>query len=116
MGLFDSFSKTAETSDRQADPNLRTHYYKATMQQTRQAIQHLIHAKQWQVTLDNAEYNEYTVQIDAGNEVVFNLYSVSGLETAVDLYVNSNKMFGYSQKIVREVYQYLDQHLTASGK
>ncbi|MGL4972325.1 MAG: hypothetical protein ACRC6H_04200 [Culicoidibacterales bacterium] len=112
MGIFDKFSKTAETSDRQADPSLRTHYYKATMSQAEQAIQHLIHAKQWELTLNNTEYHEYTMQVDKGTEVTVNLYTVSVLETAIDLYANSNKMFGYSQKLIHEIYQYLDQHLT----
>ncbi|MGL5916674.1 MAG: hypothetical protein ACRCZC_03115 [Culicoidibacterales bacterium] len=112
MGILDKFSKTAETSDRQANPSLRTHYYKTTIAQAEQTIEHLIHAKQWEMTLKNSEYHEYTVKIDKGNEVTINLYSVSVLETAIDLYANSNKMFGYSQKIIQEVYAYLDQHMT----
>lgn len=116
MGILDKFSKNAETSDKQQDPNLRTHYYKATAQQSAQAIQHLAHAKQWKIILENSEYQEYTLQTNDGAEAIINLYNVSILETAVDVYVNSNKMFGHSAKVIQEIYHYLNQHLTQTNR
>lgn len=116
MGFLDQLSKRAETNDHHPQPELRTHYYKASTAQIAKTIEHLVHARQWELTLANVEYQEYTIRIEKETEAVINLYQVSMLETAVDIYVNSNKMLGYSKKKIQEIFQYLDQHLQAVGK
>jgi hypothetical protein len=92
--MFIRFTKQIETSDRQKDSALNTHYYKATFNQTFQSVEELFRSDaDCRIVTVSKDHGEIAVEIDKPIPcfLIVTIVSVRGLETAVDFNISSEK-------------------------
>ncbi|ETI68531.1 hypothetical protein [Neobacillus vireti] len=94
VNLFTRFKKQIETSDRQTDESLKTHYYKATFNQLFASVEKLFHEDaDCRVTTVSKEHGEIAVEVSKPFScfLIVTIVSVKPLETAVDFNISSEK-------------------------
>ncbi|MFJ7727184.1 hypothetical protein ACIQXV_13565 [Neobacillus sp. NPDC097160] len=94
MGILTRFKKQIETSDRNTDDSLKTHYYKATFNQLFQSVEKLFHEDaDCQVTTVSKEHGEIAVEVSKPIPcfLIVTIVSVKPMETAVDFNISSEK-------------------------
>ncbi|MFZ3590733.1 cytosolic protein [Bacillus sp. DJP31] len=125
MSLFRSiqqfFSNHFETGEREENPMLRTHYYKATTSNALKIIQEqLANMPGFKITSVSSEHGEISVEVTSPKRafIVVSVVSVRPLETAVDFSVTSESAFsfGYSRVIIGKLYKVLNEKLVHIGK
>lgn len=92
--VFLRFSKQIETSDRQADELLKTHYYKATFNQLFQSVEHVFNGDaDCRITTVSKEHGEMAVEINKPFPcfLIITVVSVKPMETAVDFILSTDK-------------------------
>jgi hypothetical protein len=92
--LFTRFKKQIETSDRQTDDSLKTHYYKATFNQLFASVEKLFHEDaDCRVTTVSKEHGEIAVEVSKPFScfLIVTIVNVKPLETAVDFNISSEK-------------------------
>ncbi len=92
--LFIRFNKHLETSDRQKDVSLKTHYYKATFNKLFQSVEELIRQDaDCRITTISKERGEIAVEMNKPIPcfVIVTIVSVTAMETAVDFTISSEK-------------------------
>jgi hypothetical protein len=92
--VFLRFSKQIETSDKQKDSSLNTHYYKATFNQLFQSIEELFKQDaDCRITTVSKEHGEIAVEINKPIPcfLIVTVVSVKPMETAVDFNISSEK-------------------------
>ena len=94
VNIFTRFKKQIETSDRNTDNSLKTHYYKGTFNQVFQSVEKLFHDDaDCRVTTVSKEHGEIAVEIDKPIPcfLIVTVVSVKPLETAVDFSISSER-------------------------
>ncbi|MFJ5717281.1 hypothetical protein [Neobacillus sp. NPDC093127] len=92
--LFTRYKKQIETSDRQTDDSLKTHYYKATFNQLFASVEKLFHEDaDCRVTTVSKEHGEIAVEVSKPFScfLIVTIVNVKPLETAVDFNISSEK-------------------------
>jgi hypothetical protein len=92
--VFLRFSKQIETSDKQKDSSLNTHYYKATFNQLFQSIEELFKQDaDCRITTVSKDHGEIAVEINKPIPcfLIVTVVSVKPMETAVDFNISSEK-------------------------
>ncbi|MFP5114489.1 hypothetical protein ACSU64_19185 [Bacillaceae bacterium C204] len=92
--LFVRFKKQIETSDRIADDTLKTHYYKAKVNQVFESVEKLFHDDaDCKVTTVSKEHGEIAVEINKPIKcfLIVTIVAVKPMETAVDFNISSEQ-------------------------
>lgn len=120
--IKDFFSTHQETRENHYNPDLKSHYYKTTNKKALQTVKELIEQTPGMtVTSVSEERGEMSVNIDRPRKafLIVTVISVRPFETAVDLTVTTNTVlptdFGYSKKVISDLYKKLDQKETFVG-
>ncbi|WP_456273792.1 cytosolic protein [Bacillus sp. AK031] len=121
MGVFSSilsiFKSDIETSDKNPDAGLRTHYYKSSYDKVYKAILDLYNTSEYNILAESRERGEITVEKNGfpGYFIVVTAINVQAFETAVDFKVSSEKKVpGSYPKMKQEIasyYKVLDSSL-----
>ncbi|GGE51928.1 hypothetical protein GCM10011391_33440 [Pullulanibacillus camelliae] len=114
------FNSHVETSERNEDETLRTHYYKTTKDKLMDGIQSLIASEERFSLLDaSKERGEISVNVVRGKKgfLVITVVNVRPFKTSVDISftVEKGMNLGYGQKMIRQFYQRLDKEYTFVG-
>jgi hypothetical protein len=118
MGKLKSyFTNHNETRDNHQDETMRSHYYKTTQKKALEAVKEILEQMDgYSITSISEERGEMSVK----GKKVFMVVTVIGVrpfETSVDFSVTTNTVlipidFGYSQKVIKGLYENLDRKLT----
>jgi|GEM_PF-2163149 len=114
------FNSHVETSDRNEDETLKTHYYKTSKDKLMEGIQSIISNERQFSLLDvSKERGEISVNVIKGKKgfLVITVVNVRPFKTAVDisLTVERGMNLGYGQKMIRQFYQRLDKDYAFIG-
>ncbi|WP_160723962.1 hypothetical protein [Bacillus sp. USDA818B3_A] len=112
--IFTRFKKQIETSDRNSDDSLKTHYYKGTFNQVYQTVEKLFHDDaDCHVTTVSKEHGEIAVEINKPIPcfLVVTIVSVKPLETAVDFNISSERfsLLGMYPQLKKRILSYYDK-------
>lgn len=124
MGLQTFFSNHSETRDKHSDEHLRSHYYKTTNKKAIEAVTKVINKLDgYHMNSVSEERGEMSISIKKGRKafVVATIISVRPFETAIDFAVTTETVllpidFGYSRKVIMNLYNHLDKELPLIGK
>ena len=114
VNIFTRFKKQIETSDRNKDNSLKTHYYKGTFNQVFQSVEKLFHDDaDCRVTTVSKEHGEIAVEIDKPIPcfLIVTVVSVKPLETAVDFSISSERfsLLGMYPQLKKRVESYYEK-------
>ena len=124
MGLQTFFSNHSETKDKHSDELLKSHYYKTTNKKAIEAVKKVINNLDgYHINSVSEERGEMSISIKKGRKafVVATIISVRPFETAIDFAVTTETVllpidFGYSRKVIMNLYRNLDKELPLIGK
>jgi len=108
------FNNHAETSESHLDPALETRYYKTTKDKGLKMLKHFVeNSPHYEVHSVSKEHGEMSIHIEKGRKafIVATVIMVSPYQTAID-FID----FGYSTKVIQQLYQELDKELTLIDK
>ncbi len=126
LGFKDTLNKFisnhTETREKHSDEGLKTRYYKAMKDKTFNELLTIFNQSQeYEVKSSSIERGEIIVD-GKGKKKLFlvaTVVMVSPNRTAVDFSVTTETMlptdFGYSAKVIKEIYQKIGQHLEYVG-
>jgi hypothetical protein len=114
VNIFSRFKKQLETSDRNTDDSLKTHYYKATFNQLFQSVEKLFHDDaDCRVTTVSKEHGEIAVEINKPTPcfLIVTIVSVKPMETAVDFNISSESfsLLGMYPQLKKRVEAYYEK-------
>jgi hypothetical protein len=114
VNIFTRFKKQLETSDRNTDVSLKTHYYKGTFNQIFQSVEKLFHDDaDCRVTTVSKDHGEIAVEISKPIPcfLVVTIVSVKPLETAVDFNISSESfsILGMYPQLKKRVESYYEK-------
>ena len=124
MGFFSKLSaflnSHVETSERNPDETLRTHYYKTTKDNMMKAIREWVEKDDRFTLLDESkERGEMSINVVKGKKgfLVVTVMNIRPFKTSVDFSFTVEKGFnlGYGQKLIRQLYSKLDKEHTFVG-
>ncbi|MFS0673040.1 cytosolic protein [Ornithinibacillus sp. 179-J 7C1 HS] len=117
------FYNQAETSDKHWDKELQTHYYKTTKDKGLAMLQDLVNrSNKYELNSVSSEHGELSFYIVKGKKafVIATVIMVRPYQTAIDFTVSSESAlpfdFGYSSKVVKELYEKLNKELPLIDK
>ncbi|MEH7379700.1 cytosolic protein [Bacillus sp. JJ1533] len=124
MGLQTFFTNHSETRDKHSDELLRSHYYKTTNKKAIEAVKKVINNLDgYHLNSVSEERGEMSISVKKGRKafVVATIVSVRPFETAIDFAVTTETLllpidFGYSRKVITNLYKHLDKELPLIGK
>jgi len=93
-GIFTRFKQQIETSDKNPDASLKTHYYKATFNQVFQSVEKLFHEDaDCQVTTVSKDHGEIAVEVRKPMScfLIVTIVSVKPMETAIDFSISAER-------------------------
>ncbi|MEH7545074.1 hypothetical protein COJ85_30495 [Bacillus sp. AFS076308] len=114
VNIFTRFKKQIETSDRNTEDSLKTHYYKATFNQLFQSVEKLFHDDaDCRVTTVSKDHGEIAVEINKPIPcfLVVTIVSVKPLETAVDFNISSESfsILGMYPQLKKRIESYYEK-------
>ncbi|MBB5172710.1 DUF1499 domain-containing protein [Texcoconibacillus texcoconensis] len=126
MGIIQSlkrfFSKQTETSEKNHDQALQSHYYKMTKDKTFRELENFFSEKEgFEIRSVSEEHGEMIVKRTKGKPafIVVTIIMVRPFRTSVDFSVASETMlftdFGSSRRLIYGLYEELNQRLTFVG-
>ncbi|TXC90177.1 cytosolic protein [Metabacillus litoralis] len=120
--LKDIFSTHQETRENHYNEDLKSHYYKTTYKTALQSVKSIIEETPGMtITSVSEDRGEMSVNIDRPKKgfLIVTIISVRPFETAVDFTATTNTVlptdFGYSKKVILELYKKLDKKETFVG-
>lgn len=120
--LKDIFSTHQETRENHYNVDLKSHYYKTTYKNALQSVKTIIEETPGMtITSVSEDRGEMSVNIDRPKKgfLIVTIISVRPFETAVDFTATTNTVlptdFGYSKKVILELYKKLDKKETFVG-
>jgi adenylate cyclase len=121
--LFLRFNKQLETKDGHSDDQLKTHYYKANLNQLFQSVEKLFREDaDCRITTVSKEHGEIAVEVNKPIPcfLIATVVSVKPLETAVDFNISSEQFsftgtYPVLRKRVISYYEKLNQLHTLLG-
>lgn len=122
MGLKEGFNKYfnnhAETSENHWDSALQTHYFKTTKDKGMQAVEDYFNrSDKFEVSSISREHGEISVNYKGGRKafIIATIIMVRPFRTAVDFSVTTESAipfdFGYSHKLIPDLYNQLKKEL-----
>ena len=112
------FSNHAETREDQADPDLRSRYYKTTKDKALGMLENFFGNEQlYELNAISKEHGEISVYTKKGRRafVIATVIMVRPFRTAIDFSVTTESIlpfdFGYSNKLIQKLYEHIDQEL-----
>ena len=116
MALKDLIKTHFETSDREMDPTLQTHYYKNNYAQCKEAVIQATKADNFTVAFEDDSRQELMLKRKDA-EIIVSMVRISPIETALDLTVNTSGVIsmGKGKKIIIALYAQLDKKLSLKG-
>ncbi|MFC4556650.1 cytosolic protein [Virgibacillus kekensis] len=113
------FGNHAETSERHEDPSLKTQYYKTTKDRGLDYLEKLFNNdERYKVNAISREHGEVSAYITKGKRafIVGTVIMVRPYRTAIDFSVTTESGmpfdFGYSTKVIQQLYQQTGKELT----
>lgn len=121
--LFQRFQKECETNDNHFDPDLKSHYYKASFDKVYQAVLDIFqNDKDFKISSTSKERGEIAINMLKRPKafIVATVVQVRPFETAVDFMVSSEQfsvtgLYPTLKKEVVKFYRILDQQLPLIG-
>ncbi|MBM7653111.1 hypothetical protein [Neobacillus cucumis] len=112
--IFTRFKKQIETSDRNTENSLKTHYYKGTFNQVFQSVEKLFHDDaDCRVTTVSKEHGEIAVEINKPVPcfLIVTIVSVKPMETAVDFHISSERfsLLGMYPQLKKRIESYYEK-------
>ncbi|WP_047981625.1 hypothetical protein [Ornithinibacillus contaminans] len=108
----------AETAENHWDNELRTHYYKTTKDKGLATLEELIKgSNQFQINSISQEHGEISFHVQKGKKafIIGTVIMVRPYQTAIDFTVTTESLipfdFGYSSKLIKRLYEKIDQSL-----
>lgn len=116
MKFSDYFSKDFETSENNIYDTLKTHYYRARIEDVRNVIFSLIENEKGTVIDDNEKYSEIYYETP-GYNCTITLVATTPVEVAVDFRITTYDFlsFGKGKKVIERLYNDLDSKLPFKG-
>lgn len=117
MALADFFSNDFQTSDNHSNHVLKTRYYRGDYNKIKSEIIDVANRMGFVVEEVNDEYKEIRVE-SRRQEMIFNVFSISYFEQAVDIKVNTRYILsrGRGLKLIEAFYKELGKNLTVVDK
>jgi hypothetical protein len=114
MGFFGRFSSQIETSDRQKDDILKTHYYKGNFAKVFESVEKLFHEDaDCRISTVSKEHGEIAVEIKKPFPcfLIVTIVSVKPLETAVDFNISTERfsILGNYPELKKRIYAYYER-------
>ncbi|GGA81820.1 cytosolic protein [Ornithinibacillus halotolerans] len=113
----------AVTSDNHWDKELKTHYYKTTKEKGLAKLEEMIRGNQnFKIHSVSESHGEISFRIVKGKKafIIATVIMVRPYQTAIDFTVTSESAFpydfGYSSKVVKQLYNRLDKELQLIDK
>lgn len=113
------FGKHVETRDKHSEPTLQTRYYKTTKDKGLETLENLFkHSQKYKLNSISKEHGEISILITKGRKafIIVTVIMVKPYETAIDFSVSSETLlpfdFGYSSKVVQDLYALINKELT----
>lgn len=122
--LLKYFNNHAETSENHLDPVLETRYYKTTKDKGLKVLAQIVEnsSRNYQLNSISKEHGEMSILIKRGKKafIVATVIMVRPYQTAIDFSVTIESFipfdFGYSTKVIQQLYKELDKELTLFDK
>lgn len=117
MGLADFFSNDFQTSDNNSNHILKTRYYRGDYTKIKSEIIDVAKKMGFSIEEINDDYKE--IRVDSNRqEMIFNVFSISYFEQAVDIKVNTRYLIaaGRGLKLIDAFYKELSRNLTVVDK
>lgn len=127
MGFLKSlqliFTNHSETSDNHVQEQLRSHYYKTNVKKAMQAVKEIVDKMAgFEISSFSEERGEISINVKKGRKafIVVTVIPVRPFETAIDFSATTETLFipvdfGYSRKMIIQLYSQLDKKLTFIG-
>jgi hypothetical protein len=114
VNLFTRFKREIETSDKNADDVLKTHYYKASFNQLFESVEKMFREDaDCRVTTVSKEHGEIAVEISKPFQcfLVATVVNVKPMESAVDFTISSEKfsLFGIYPDLKKRIHSYYER-------
>lgn len=112
--LFIRFNKQIETSDKNNDDSLKTHYYKANHKQLFESVEKLFRADaDCRITTVSKEHGEIAVEVSKPIPcfLIVTIVSVKPMETAIDFNISSENfsLLGSYPTLKRRINAYYER-------
>ncbi len=117
MGFSDFFSNDFQTTDNHSNNVLKTRYYRGDYNKVKSEIIDVVKKMGFVVQEVNDDYKE--IRVDSRRqEMIFNVFSISYFEQAVDIKVNTRYLIacGRGLKLIETFYKELGKNLTTVDK
>ena len=117
MGFSDFFSNDFQTTDNHSNSVLKTRYYRGDYNKVKSEIIDIAKRMGFIVQEVNDDYKE--IRVDSRRqEMIFNVFSISYFEQAVDIKVNTRYLLacGRGIKLIESFYKELSKNLTSVEK
>ncbi|MFX3623952.1 MAG: cytosolic protein [Ectobacillus sp.] len=116
------FSTQAETADSHMDEALKSRYYKTNQKNALKAVQDMLRGmKEVNVTSVSDERGEISATIMGPKKafLIVTIITIRPFETAIDFTVSTETVlptdFGFSKRIIKDMYERLDKQLVFVG-
>lgn len=116
MRFKDYFNKDFETHDDHFYNSLRTHYYRARLDEAFEAIRKLVNEEKGSIMDENETYQEILFET-SGYSCIVKITSTTPVEHAIDFKVTTYNLigFGKGKKVIERLYESLDKKLQFKG-
>ena len=116
MGFLDYFKTTYETREKHPLRDFQTHYFKANLKSTKEALRSLIKEENWTLETENDRFGEFFIR-GKKHHLIITMIQTSPQEVAVDVKVQVYQLIGFNkpQKLIQKIYAYLGSNLTIKG-
>ena len=116
MKFSDYFSNNFETKEDHMYETLRTHYYRARLEEAKKEVLDLIEREKGKIIDDNEKYSEIYYETPSYNCTV-TLIATTPVEIAIDFRVTTYNFisFGKGKKVIENLYKDLDSKLSYKG-
>lgn len=116
MRFKDYFSKDFESTENNYYPTLRTRYYRARINEAKDALLEVIEEEKGNIIDDNETYMETLFECPEYS-CTARLIATSPVEIAVDFKVTTFSFFGFGKgkKVIEKLYQKMDNKLQFKG-
>lgn len=116
MKFKDMFNKIYETSDNNSEEVLKSHYYRARLDEALKAIKELANDEKATITDENEVYKEILFE-NSSYSCIAKITDTTPVEMAIDFKIETYGFFsfGKGKKIIESFYKYLDSKLNFKG-
>ncbi len=113
MGFFNFLVKDVETHDNSTNKDLLTHYYHCEYRKAKEVLLDYFKASQYHVKNIDDKYGEILVE-NSNFHMIVSIRREKVINVSIDVKVNVYRILALNKpyKIVNELYNYMDKHLS----